>query len=109
MWRRRSSRRSTPWSRCATRPACTWFEGKFGEAYTPLQSTAEAVSRFVSPLFAVGVKLEPDDGLGIVAPYGLEDLFALRLRPNPARPEAKGFARAAASAAERWPELKIIS
>jgi hypothetical protein len=86
-----------------------WFEGKFGEAYTPLQSTAEAVSRFVSPLFAVGVKLEPDDGLGIVAPYGLEDLFALRLRPNPARPEAKGFARAAASAAERWPELKIIS
>src|SRR5215212_5205480 len=45
-----------------------WFEGKFGEAYEPLQSTAEAVSRFVSPLFSVGVRLEADDRMAIVAP-----------------------------------------
>jgi iron complex outermembrane receptor protein len=41
----------------------------------------------------VGVRLEPDDRLTIVAPFGLEDLFALRLRPNPTR-NTKGFARA---------------
>src|SRR5215831_1236135 len=36
-----------------------WFEGKFGEAYTKLSCTAEALERFVSPMFAVGVRLEP--------------------------------------------------
>jgi hypothetical protein len=85
-----------------------WFEGKFGEPYTPLTRTAEALSRFVSPLFAVGVRLEADDRLAIVAPFGLEDLFALRLRPNPLRP-TNGFARTAAAALARWPELVVTS
>jgi hypothetical protein len=84
-----------------------WFEGKFGEPYGPLRSTAEALDRFVSPLFAVGVRLEPDDRLTIVAPFGLEDLFAMRMRPNPIRKTA-GFPRTAASVSARWPELEII-
>ncbi len=84
-----------------------WFEGKFGEPYAPLGCTAEALGRFVSPLFAVGVRLEPDDRLTIAAPFGLQDLFALRLRPNPRRPEVRGFARIAASAIARWPELVV--
>jgi hypothetical protein len=83
-----------------------WFEGKFGEPYTALSSTAEALERFVSPMFAVGVRLETDGRLHIEAPFGLADLFALRLRPNPRRP-SRGFERAAASAARRWPELSI--
>ena len=83
-----------------------WFEGKFGEAYAPLSCTAEALARFVSPLFAVGVRLEPDDRLTIVAPFGLEDLFALTLRPNPRR-RTNGFARTAASNRARWPELTV--
>jgi hypothetical protein len=85
-----------------------WFEGKFGEPYAPLSCTAEALGRFVSPLFAVGVRLEPDDTLSIVAPFGLEDLFALRLRPNPNR-VTNGFARTAASATARWPELEVMN
>lgn len=83
-----------------------WFEGKFGEPYEPLTGTAEALGRFVSPLFAVGVRLEADDRLTVVAPFGLEDLFALRLAPNPTR-KTNGFARTAASATARWPELVV--
>jgi hypothetical protein len=83
-----------------------WFEGKFGEPYTPLANSAEALTRFVSPLFAVAVRLEPDDRLTVVAPFGLDDLFALRLRPNPMRPTG-GFERTAASAAARWPEISV--
>lgn len=85
-----------------------WFESRFGEAYDPLPDTATALSRFVSPLFAVGVRLEKDDRLTIAAPFGLDDLFALRLRPNPLRRENKSFARAAASAKARWPELEVV-
>jgi hypothetical protein len=85
-----------------------WFEGKFGEPYAPLRETAEALERFVSATFAVGVRLEADDRLTVVAPFGLEDLFALRLRPNPIR-QTNGFRRTAASAVARWPELTAIN
>jgi len=83
-----------------------WFEAHFGEAYTPLASTAEALERFVSPMFAVGVRLDAGDQLHIEAPFGLADLFALRLRPNPRRPFG-GFDRVAAGVLARWPELTV--
>src|ERR1700751_2069602 len=83
-----------------------WFETKFGEDYTPLSCTAEALERFASPMFAVGIRLEPDDRLHIEAPLGLADLFALRLRPNPRR-KTVGFARTSADVRRRWPEVVI--
>ncbi len=83
-----------------------WFEGKFGEPYTPLSSTAQALERFASPLFAVGVRLESDGRLHLEAPFGLADLFALHLRPNPQR-RITGFARIAAGVTQRWPELVV--
>jgi len=83
-----------------------WFEAKFGEAYGPLSCTAEALERFASATFAVGVRLESDDRLHIEAPFGLADLFALRLRPNPRR-KTVGFARASADVRRRWPEVVV--
>jgi uncharacterized protein len=81
-----------------------WFEAKFGEPYTPLSRTADALERFASPMFAVGVRLEPDDRLHIDAPFGLADLFALLLRPNPRR-RTVHFSRTSADVRRRWPEL----
>jgi uncharacterized protein len=83
-----------------------WFEAKFGERYTPLSCTADALERFASATFAVGVRLEPDNRLHIEAPFGLGDLFALRLRPNPRR-KTVHFARTSANVHHRWPELVI--
>ena len=83
-----------------------WFEGKFGEPYTPLTSSGEALERFVSPLFAVGARLEADGRMIIVAPFGLDDLFALRLRPNPIR-KTRGFEPISANLRTRWPELTV--
>jgi hypothetical protein len=83
-----------------------WFEDRFGEPYTALARTAEALERFAAPAFAVGARLETDSRLTILAPFGLEDLFALRIRPNPGR-TAKGLDRIIAKARERWPELIV--
>lgn len=85
-----------------------WFEGRFGEPYAPLASTAEALTRFVSATFAVGVSLERDGRLAIAAPFGLDDLFAQRLRPNPCR-RSPNFDRIAASARARGPEIEILA
>ena len=81
-----------------------WFEAKFGEPYTPRSCTAQALERFTSAIFSVGVRLEPDDRLHIEAPFGLADLFALRLRPNPLR-KTVGFSRTSTDVRRRWPEL----
>ena len=83
-----------------------WFESKFGEPYAPLSCSAEALDRFVSATFAVGVRIDRGGRLTIIAPFGLDDLFALRMRPNPTR-RTNGFARAVASLTARWPELKV--
>lgn len=85
-----------------------WFEDKFGEPYAPLGSTLEALERFVCPAFAVGARLETNGAIRVRAPFGLDDLFAMRLRPNPNRalsPEA--YARVTRSARQRWPELTV--
>ncbi len=85
-----------------------WFEAKFGEPYPPIEDTAEALKRFVAPAFAVGVRLEADDTINVVAPFGLDDVFDMRIRPNPLRPVAKDWDRVTARALERWPELTIV-
>jgi len=85
-----------------------WFEQKFGEPYAALSCTDEALERFVCPAFAVGARLEGDGRISVAAPFGLDDLFAMRLRPNPNRPiTAAAFTRVSDSARARWPELKI--
>lgn len=85
-----------------------WFENRFGEPYMPLASTDAALSRFVAPAFAVGIRLEADDEITVAAPFGLEDVFAMAIRPNPHRPLAKGWTRTIENARGRWPELTVI-
>ena len=87
-----------------------WFADKFGgdEPYPPLETSAAALKRFVATAFCVGVRLEADDSLTVHAPFGLEDLFALRLRPNPLRLKgAGGWERTTGSAKARWPEISV--
>lgn len=85
-----------------------WFPEKFGEAYPPLAHTDEALERFVAPAFAVGVRLEKDDKISVIAPFGLDDVFSLTIRPNPNRPLAKDWDRVIEKAKARWPELTIV-
>jgi hypothetical protein len=84
-----------------------WFEGKFKEPYSPLASADQALERFVSPAFSCGVKLTPGGKIDIAAPFGLEDVFAMHIRPNPLRPLAAGWIRTTRSACARWPELTV--
>lgn len=87
-----------------------WFAKKFGadEPYPPLENSAAALKRFVATAFCVGVRMEADDSLSVFAPFGLEDLFALHLRPNPLRVKgAGGWERTTASAQARWPEITV--
>jgi hypothetical protein len=86
-----------------------WFKDRFGEDYDALCDTDAALARFVAPALAVGVRLEPDDTISVAAPFGLEDVFSMTLRPNPDRPLARGWDRAVSSAVARWPEVRVLN
>lgn len=86
-----------------------WFKAKFGEDYAPIASTAEALPWFVAPAFAVSVRLESDDSVTVVAPFGLDDVFDMVIRPNPLRPLAKDWAKVTTEAKARWPELTVLN
>jgi uncharacterized protein len=85
-----------------------WFPDKYGEPYEALGSASESLERFVCPAFSVGARLGPDGAVQVVAPYGLDDLFSMTLRPNPTRPLATFWTRVTENARARWPELTIV-
>jgi hypothetical protein len=84
-----------------------WFMDRFGETYDPLADTDAALARFVAPAFGIGVRLESDGTITVAAPFGLQDVFDLVVRPNPNRPLARGWDKVVASASARWPELRV--
>jgi hypothetical protein len=84
-----------------------WFEAKFGAPYPPLAHVDEAVERYLFVSDCLGVRLEADDRIDVLAPFGLDDVFAMRLRPNPARGETPNRAAKAAAMRARWPELTL--
>ncbi len=50
----------------------------------PYQSTADAMSMWPETATAIGARLSPAGEIELICPYGLEDLFALRVRRCPA-------------------------
>ncbi|GAA0617819.1 nucleotidyltransferase family protein [Brevundimonas kwangchunensis] len=85
-----------------------WHPAKFGGSYPALTNTDEALTRFVAPCFAVGVRLEKDGEITVAAPFGLGDVFNLTIRPTPDRPIANDWDRIIDKAKARWPELNIV-
>jgi hypothetical protein len=85
-----------------------WYEQHFGVPYLPLSTADEAMTRYPVIAGAVGVRLQHDGGLDIAAPFGLGDMFAMVLRPNPACPHQATFAAKAARARLIWPEITVI-
>lgn len=84
-----------------------WFPEKFGVAYPPLANVDAALDRFASRTHAVAARLDDAGRIEIVAPFGLEDVFAMRLTPNRALDNQATYERKAARAKALWPELTI--
>lgn len=86
-----------------------WFNEKFGTTkFTPLTSSAEMLGRYASKAHGLGARLEADGDLMIFAPFGLDDVFALRVAPNPVLPNKATHDAKAARAKAIWPEITIV-
>jgi hypothetical protein len=85
-----------------------WFPQKFGVPFAPLTSSAEMLGRYASKTHAVGVRLEADDRLTLVAPFGLDDIFSFRIVPNPVLRNKPAHETKGARAKSVWPELTVV-
>jgi hypothetical protein len=85
-----------------------WFPQKFGTAFEPLTSSAEMLGRYASKTHSVGARLEADDTLTIVAPFGLDDILSMRIVPNPVLANKKAHEAKAARAKSMWPEVTVL-
>ncbi|MGH2807098.1 MAG: nucleotidyltransferase family protein [Actinomycetota bacterium] len=88
-----------------------WYRRKLGIEIAPLTSTEAGLEGFVETATAVGVRLEDDDSLTILAPLGLEDLFHLRLRVNERSHDPEYFDQRVTSKGwlGRWPRLTVVA
>lgn len=77
---------------------------------SPYSSTADALRYWLETPTCVAVRLNAEDCFEILAPYGLQDLFAMSIRPTP-----RGRVRQAAYLSrlrqkrwqERWPKVTV--
>ena len=76
----------------------------------PFASLDDALATWPEFGTCVGLWLDWDDELHIIAPHGLDDLFDMVVRHNPVRATAEMYrARVAKKRyAERWPKVKVI-
>ena len=84
-----------------------WFAERFGGFYPRLGSADEALGYYASVVHAIGVRLEADGRLDVVAPFGCDDLFAMRIRPNRILTNAASHASKAVRAKAIWPEVIV--
>lgn len=98
-----------PWEVTNQAHVHLWFERHFGDAVPPLRSLRDALASWAEFATSVGLSLSAHGALEVIAALGLDDLFAMRIRRNPARVSLETFRQCVAQKryAERWPRVEI--
>ncbi len=86
-----------------------WLVDASGKPVPPLTSLQDGVGTWPEYATCVGVYLDEQGFVNLIAPHGLDDLFELRVRHNPRRASASTFARRiqAKQFGARWPGVTI--
>ncbi|QGG58264.1 D-amino-acid transaminase [Paenibacillus sp. B01] len=105
-----------PWEQAlaAARPGLRWSVKNQARMHPingdePFAGVAEAMSRWPETATPVALRLSSDDQVEALAPHGLSDLFAMKLRPSPLQRDPSLFARRVAAKGwlERWPLVRL--
>lgn len=85
-----------------------WFESRFGYAKPPYQSTEDGVANYAASAHMVGVRREADGAHTLLAPRGLDAVFAMEIAPVSAQAHTADFAKKSKRMRAIWPELKVV-
>lgn len=82
-----------------------WYHTKFGNKIEPFKQTEDGIRTWLSA-FAIGVR--KTDRIVIFAPYGLEDAFLKKVKPNKLTMSASNYLSMTKSFKERWNDIEVI-
>lgn len=83
-----------------------WYEKDFGRKIPPFKSAEEAISTWPTTATAIGVR-KPKSEIDIYAPYGLNDLFGMLIKPNKPHTLRKVYLEKTTRWKKNWPLLNI--
>jgi hypothetical protein len=88
----------------------TWYERRYGIPLQPYRSLDDAVGTFPETCTSIAVRLRDDDGLDVLAPCGLDDLFGMVLRRNRRQVTLQIFRRRLAEKRpdQLWPGVRVV-
>lgn len=85
-----------------------WYPGRFGRAYPQLTCTTEALTFYASKTHAIAARITQDGQIELAAPYGLSNIFAMRLVPNKVLDNARTHMEKGERMKALWPELEVV-
>ena len=86
-----------------------WYEQRFGRPYRPLDCAMDSLTTYAARTHAVAARLDAGDRLVLHAPFGLANLFAMRLVPNYLQPNEETYTEKGARMKALWPELEVVA
>ncbi len=87
-----------------------WQSVDAGRAISPYSSLAAALASWPETATAVAIRLTESGALEFVAPFGLTDLFGLKLRANPGASNPAAFNERCQEKQwlRQWPKLRVL-
>lgn len=85
-----------------------WYEEHFGYPIQPYQSAEEAISNWPTTATAIGVRINDRGAFTVYAPFGLEDLLGMIVRPNKKQITEEVYLDKVNRWKSCWPDLKVI-
>ena len=85
-----------------------WYKDKYGKDIVAYTSLEDAISSWGTTITCIGVRLE-NNKLVVYAPYGLDDLFSMTIRPVKRQYSEEQYKIKTKKWKDKWYQLKIIS
>jgi len=84
-----------------------WYKDKYGKEIIPYTSVEDAISSWGTTVTCIGVRLE-NDKLVVCAPFGLNDLFNMTIRPVKRQYTEEQYLIKTESWLKKWNKLTVI-
>lgn len=84
-----------------------WYQEAFGKEIAPYTSTEDAINSWPTTASSVGVRYEGQKFV-VYAPYGLNDMMGLIIRPNMGLITREVYEQKAQRWQQAWPRLRAV-
>ncbi|TFE22598.1 nucleotidyltransferase family protein [Cohnella luojiensis] len=85
-----------------------WYEDHFGYPIEPYPSLQAAINTWPTTATALGVNKDSSSKWKVYAPFGLNDLFGMVVRPNKTLITEEVFVKKVTRWTKHWPQLTVI-